>query len=82
MRAPAPQQGIPPAIVAKDFFGLSVPVMLALQPKEVPCLCGRCQGVAVQFEGRLHFLPNGQPEVITRPAPTAPEPAHTAPEQS
>lgn len=71
-RAPAAAQpqGVPPVVIAQQYYGFSIPVLESLQPGTVPCLCGRCQGIAVQFNGRLHFLRDGRPEVISRPAST------------
>ena len=64
---PASQpQGVHPVIAAQSWLGLSVPTLQAMKPNVVQCLCGKCQGVAVQFEGRMHFIANGGPEMIQR----------------
>lgn len=80
MQPPAQQQ-IDPVQFFAQFFGLNVPTMRALMPSVAPCLCGKCQGVGVQLEVRLHFPILGPPEFITRgdapkPAP-GPTPATT-----
>jgi hypothetical protein len=51
--------------IAKDYFGLSVPMLQALQINVVPCMCGHCSGMGVQFEARLHLTPQG-PVLIRR----------------
>jgi hypothetical protein len=65
--APAPgQQRIDPIQFFGQFFGLSVPALSAMQPNMVPCMCGRCQGLGIQLEVRMHFPIVGPPELITR----------------
>ncbi len=76
-KAQAPQ-AIDPMQAFAQFFGLSVPALQALKANLVPCMCGKCQGVGIQAEARLHFLRTGQAEIITRGdavAPPAPEAA-------
>lgn len=60
------QQQVDPVQVFASFFGLNGPTLRAMQPNVVPCMCGRCQGVGVQLEVRLHFPVVGPPEFTTR----------------
>ncbi len=49
-----------------EFFGLGVPTLRALGISVVRCMCGRCNGVGVQLESRMHFPLMGPPEIIER----------------
>lgn len=66
MSQPTPVR-ITPVDAVQQYLAMPVPVLAAMQPEMVQCLCGKCQGVAVQFNARVHFLANGGPEVVTRP---------------
>lgn len=78
-RGPVPPQAgqaMDPVKLFLEFFGLSVPAAQALGINVVPCVCGRCQGVGVQAEARMHFPIVGPPEIIRRgdaPRPPTPE---------
>jgi hypothetical protein len=77
--APPPQQHVDPREMFARYFGLNVPTAQALMLRAVACMCGRCQGVGVQLEARLHFPIVGPPEVIVRPDAGAPAPEAAPP---
>jgi hypothetical protein len=71
-----------PGNAVANYLGLGVLQMQAMKAVELPCVCGRCQGICVQFEGRIHFLPNGAPEIIRRPDHSRmPTPAEGTPKE-
>lgn len=73
----AVQQQVDPLQIFNQFFNFNVPTLRALQPAVAPCLCGRCQGIGVQLEVRMHFPLIGPPEIITRGDAVKPEVAQT-----
>lgn len=62
---PPPAPSMHPVVAFQQYFALPVPVLQALKPSVTQCLCGRCQGVGVQLEARMHFTPEG-PQLIER----------------
>jgi hypothetical protein len=66
----------------RQFMAMSGPDMMTMMPTEVACLCGKCQGVGVQFEVRFHFNRLGMVEIIRRgdAAPTHTPPVEEKPQ--
>jgi hypothetical protein len=61
------------------YLGLSPLQWTALKANVVPCMCGQCQGVGIQFESRWHFTKEGglegivRGDAVKRPEPTTDE---------